>query len=403
MRQKLWLVSEVFYPDIEIATGNIATEIAMKFAEDFEVHIICGPKDYENSATKFIDKNIEETLHFHRVNKFNFDKNKSFARIARILLISISMYFIGFKIKKRDKVFVISNPAFITPFFSFLKFFKGFEFTMLIHDVFPENLIPGGYIKPTSLLYKLTHNLFRISRRAATKMIVLGRDMKQLICEGLPKDRWEDVVIVPNWADIEHVFPIPIEENEIALQQRLDNKIVVQFAGNHGVLQNLMAFLKIIEKVENPDVHFVFAGGGATRKTMVDYVQEKNISNVSFLPSFPRTKLNLFQNACTIGLVSLSDELYGVGVPSKSYNILASGKPILFLGNTQTEIALFVQENKVGWAFSYQQEPEIVAFLNNLKIEQIKQIAQLGQLGRQIVKKEYNKDCILDIFKDIMK
>ena len=245
MKQKLWLISEVFYPDIEIATGNIATEIAMTFAKEFEVHVICGPKDYEISSSKFADDNIERTLYFHRVNKFNFNKNKSFARIVRIFCISFSMFFIGFKIKKDDKVFVISNPAFITPFFSILKFFRGFTFTLLMHDVFPENLVPGGYLNSRNLIYKATLRIFRMSRRAADKIIVLGRDMKSLVCEGLLENRWDDVVIIPNWADIENVYPLA---NQAHLQGNEDRRIVIQFAGNHGVLQNLMEFLKIIKE-----------------------------------------------------------------------------------------------------------------------------------------------------------
>ena len=39
------MVSEVFYPDTDIAAANIATEIALKFEEVFfEVHVICGPQ-----------------------------------------------------------------------------------------------------------------------------------------------------------------------------------------------------------------------------------------------------------------------------------------------------------------------------------------------------------------------
>ena len=54
-KKKIWLVSEVFYPDTDIATANIATEIALKFGEEFEVHVICGPKDYERKNKRTDD------------------------------------------------------------------------------------------------------------------------------------------------------------------------------------------------------------------------------------------------------------------------------------------------------------------------------------------------------------
>ena len=41
--------------------------------------------------------------------------------------------------------------------------------------------------------------------------------------------------------------------------------------------------------------------------------------------------------------------MYGLGVPSKSYNIMASGKPMLFIGDRQSEIALCIEEYSLGW------------------------------------------------------
>jgi len=46
VKERVWLVSEVFFPDTDIASANIATEIALKLKEHFEVHVICGPENY---------------------------------------------------------------------------------------------------------------------------------------------------------------------------------------------------------------------------------------------------------------------------------------------------------------------------------------------------------------------
>lgn len=397
-KQKLWLVSEVFYPDVEIATGNIATEIALKFAEQYDVQVICGPAGYEKKTSTYKDESVEQKITIHRINSFNFNKNRSFIRLLRVAGISLSMFVKGWKIKKTDKAFVISNPAFITPFFGFLKSLKGFDYTMLMHDVFPENLIAAGYVKESNVIYKFLRWFFVKARNKADNMIVLGRDMKDLICQKMPERDWHKVKIIPNWADIENIYPLPFEDNEIIKSHNLQDKIVVSFAGNHGILQNLMAFLKIIEKVKNPGIHFVFAGGGATKDKLVEYVREKKMEHVTFLPSFPRSELNKFQNACTIGLVSLSDNLYGVGVPSKSYNIYAAGKPILFLGNTKTEIAQFVIENNIGWAFNYSDQKTIIDFLNKLNKMDMKKIEKMGAIGRSIIQKEYNKEFVLSRF-----
>lgn len=404
MRQRLWLISEVFHPDTDIATGNIATEIAMKFSEHYEVHVICGPKDYEVKSEKATTTvALPKNIIVHRWNHFNYNKNQSLKRLVRVVGISIGLFLKGFKIKRKEKVFVISNPAFITPLYAFLKWLKGFNYILLMHDVFPENLITGGYTNENRLLYKITRSVFLRSRKATDKIVVIGRDMKELLLQGFPAERSADIVIIPNWADVESISPQRYEENEIIKKLQLHQKITILFAGNHGVLQNLSSFLKIIENVVNPSVHFIFAGGGAEKPKLEQYAAAHKINNVSFLPAFPRSELNKMLNACHIGLVSLSDKLYGVGVPSKSYNILAAEKPILFLGNTETEIPMFVVDANVGWAFSYDNGTQITAFLNELTLQQLSIIVEKGKNGRREVTYNYSKGKVLNDLLEFVK
>ncbi|MGC4231865.1 MAG: glycosyltransferase family 4 protein [Niabella sp.] len=394
-KERIWVVSEVFYPDTDIATANIATEIALKFRENFEVHVICGPQDYERKNSSVNGDELED-IHIHRWKFFNYNKNHKIKRLIRVIGISLGLFFYGFKIKKTDKAFVISNPAFITPFFGFLKWLKGFEYILLMHDVFPENLIVGGYIKETNICYRLTRALFVRSRVATDKIIVIGRDMKALLLQHFPRHRENDIRIIPNWADTDAVFPIDRQEHKILEELQLQNKLIILFAGNHGILQNLLAFLKIVEQTNNPSIHYVFAGGGATKSELENYAAAHNMSNVSFLPPFQRSENNSILNSCHIGLVSLTDSLYGVGVPSKSYNILSAGKPILFLGNTQTEIAQFVTENNLGWAFEYKHSRAVIDFLNTLTIDCLPDIMAKGAKGRELVKDYYTKEEVLE-------
>ncbi|OJU24882.1 MAG: hypothetical protein BGN92_11440 [Sphingobacteriales bacterium 41-5] len=395
MKERIWLVSEVFYPDTDIASGNIATEIARKFSEIYEVHVICGPKDY-GVKTGNITDHLGEGIVFHRWKYFNFDKNHSLKRLIRVIGVSFGLFILGFKIKKGEKAFVISNPAFITPLYAFLKFFKDFRYILLMHDVFPENLIAGEYTKESSLVYKTIKKLFIRSRTSAEKIIVIGRDMKALLLKGFPLYRHDDIQVIPNWADVENVVPEPFSGNEIIRKLHLEDKIVTLFAGNHGILQNIRSFLSIIEKIENPVLHFVFAGGGSEKPVLEKYASEKRLNNVSFIPAFPRKDLNKMMNACHIGLVSLSDRLYGVGVPSKSYNILGAEKPILFLGNKNTEIPQFILENGMGWAFSYAEAAAIIDFFNHLNVTSLVEVTEKGKKGREIVVSQCSKERVLE-------
>ncbi len=396
-KQRLWIVTEVFYPE-EVATSYILTEVALKLAKGIEVHIICGPKSYEKVVSNSDDSKISE-LQIHRVNHFNYNKNKLLSRLLRITLLSITFFFYGlFKIKRTDKVLIVTNPATIIPLFAFLKKIIGFEYFVLVHDVFPENLVIGGIVSGKNPFYKLLKFIFDFSYKAANKLVVLGRDM-QILIHQKTKMNLRDIKIIPNWADLENVFPIPFNDD---LMLDTKSKIVIQYAGNLGRLQNLTNFITIIGKVKNENLHFVFVGRGALEQSLRLYAIENNIKNISFLKPFSRNQQNDYLNACHIGLVSLTDELIGHGVPSKTYNILAAGKPVLFLGNQETEIAKLIKEEGCGFSFTHTNELQIINFLNNLKLSDISYLTEIGKKGHKIALGKYSKEIILEKFKGLL-
>jgi glycosyltransferase involved in cell wall biosynthesis len=399
--KKIWLVSEVFYPE-EVATSYIMTEIALSLANenDIEVHVICGPEDYEKKST-ISDTSYVQKLKIHRVNIFNFNKNRAISRLLRILGISLALFFIGaFRIKRRDKVFLVTNPATVIPLYSILKKIIGFQFTILVHDVFPENLIVAKYIKSKNFIYSTLKSIFDFSYKTADKLIVLGIDMQRLLMSKTNFDE-NKVEIIQNWADTGNVFPIPFVQNEL-ISDELKSKIIIQYAGNFGPLQNLIEFLDIIRKVQNPDLHFVFIGRGAKEVEMKKFKEKHQMLNVSFWPAFNRFNQNMYLNACHFGIVSLTDELIGLGVPSKTYNIMAAEKPIIFIGNRDTEIAQMLDNQNCGLCFSFNESDKLIGFFNQLKKNYYEDYLYLGKNGVHLANNLFSKHNILNKFNKLL-
>jgi len=391
---RIWIVSEVFYPE-EVATSYIMTEIGLNLANEsnYDVHVLCGPESYEKDSNQY-DKSYIEKLHIHRINAFNLDKNKAIYRLIRVIGLSLALFFSAlFRIKKSDKVFIVTNPATIIPLFSLLKKIKRFKFTILVHDVFPENLVVAKYISAKNILYSVFKKVFDYAYRSADQLIVLGVDMQKLLISktGLAEDK---VRIVQNWADTTNVFPIPFEQNS-KIPVDLKSKIIIQYAGNFGPLQNLIEFLEVIKEVKNPELHFVFIGRGAKENDMRAYQKTHKLDQVSFWPAFNRTNQNEYLNACHFGVVSLTDELIGLGVPSKTYNILATAKPVLFIGNSETEIAKTVLEHNCGLAFNYNNKKSLIEFFNNLSKKNLEEYLYLGKNGVHLANTLFSKSNIL--------
>ena len=104
--------------------------------------------------------------------------------------------------------------------------------------------------------------------------------------------------------------------------------------------------IPIINQCSDKKFHFLFIGDGAILGDLKDEVIKLKFQILLFMEEMPREKQNIFLNACDIALVTLNAKMYGLGVPSKSYNILAAGKPFMFIGNPKSEIALMIKSFK---------------------------------------------------------
>jgi Glycosyl transferases group 1/Glycosyltransferase Family 4 len=385
-----WIFTELFYPD-ETSSGFYLTEIAKHLSKSTQINVVCGPADYEkNSRQKSLINSLNENIKIYRVWVPPLNKNNSILRLIRLLLLSIGFSIkLLFRVKKHEKVFTVTNPAFFIPMASFIAKYKKIELIILVHDVFPENLLPIKAANPNGIFYSLNLKIFNWAYQNCTKIIVLGRDMKALFETKVNPSNKID--IIENWADVNEIaFEGNFESKSVYNQANLAGKVIIQFAGNIGRLQALDKIIDIASKCKNSIIHFVFIGEGACKKELI--LASKNLENVTILDSFGREQQKEYLNACDIGLVTLNDEMLGLGVPSKTYNLMAAGKPILYFGNKNSEIALMIKEYKIGWNFEISNQSEILNFFNNLKFENIDGFKAKSRI---VAEKYYSKENIL--------
>ena len=249
-------------------------------------------------------------------------------------------------------------------------------------------------IKEGAAIYKILKKLFDFSYNTADHLIVVGADMKDKIQSKLK--RAINISIIQNWADSENIYPLDIVNSSSYYKVDFSGKIIIQFAGNMGRVQGLEAFFDVLNRISNPNLAFVFIGEGASKSTLLELKKVNCLDNVFFFDALPRSEQCNFLNACSIGLVSLTAGMYGLGVPSKTYNIFSVGKPILFVGDTNSEIAQYINKNDVGWSFNWNQKDEIVDFLNQIDLNSVNEINKKGINAIELVNRKFTKKIILN-------
>ncbi len=389
-----WIITELFYPD-EVSTAQILTDIALKKVEEKDVNVICGPPGYEKQYN-FQKKALDSRIKIIRISLPELNKNKLIQRILRLVLLTFKMsWVILIKVKKKDHVFVTTNPTFLIITIGILKSLKGFNLEILVHDVFPENLVPAGLIKKDSFKYKLLSIIYNNSYRKADRIIVLGEDMKTLLNQKTsPKNIKID--IIPNWYD-DDVYPVKDFNISKYLGVDVEDKIVLCFAGNLGRLQGVLEFIELVDKAENSSIALVIVGDGALKTTIKDKIKNDKLHNIYYLGPKSRGEQNLFLNACHVGIVTLKSGMKGLGVPSKTYNLMAAAKPLLYIGDHGSEVDNYIKAYDCGWSFSWENEDEILTLLKSLTLEGITSVFEKG-LKSKIASNNFKKDNLLNLY-----
>ena len=109
---------------------------------------------------------------------------------------------------------------------------------------------------------------------------------------------------------------------------------------------------------------------------------------------------NELLNACDVGIVTLSDGMYGLGVPSKSYNIMASGKPILIIADENSEISRCVKEYGIGWVVP-PDNPILLKKVFDLAYN-CPELAEMGKRSRSVAEKHFAKTVILEQYYQLL-
>jgi colanic acid biosynthesis glycosyl transferase WcaI len=89
-------------------------------------------------------------------------------------------------------------------------------------------------------------------------------------------------------------------------------------------------------------------GGGNQRGPLGSAVVSRGLANVQFRPYQARDQLGLSLSVGDVHLISLRPELEGLIVPSKFYGVLAAGRPVVFVGAADGDLALQITSADCG-------------------------------------------------------
>jgi len=388
--KKIIVVSEFILPE-QNSTGYFWHKIIQKMAQSaITDHIsVIAPADEQYIPDHF-DKKVELNLFDSPI----YNKNSLISRVWGQIKQTHTFYKkIKGNLDSNTQVVSGTNPLFLMVLIAILKIFKPFKWCLLVHDVFPQNLVPAGILKKNSFFFKILNIIFNRVYAQADHIIVIGRDMEMVLRQ---KNYKKDITVIPNWVDFKEIELRDKNDSDLIKQCNWENDTVFQFFGNIGRVQGIDHLIQAIQLVKHPQAKFLFIGGGSAAELVKSYIEnDKKLNNIAYINELPSSQRSLGLSSCDVAIVTLADGMFGLGVPSKAYFSMAANRPILAIMDENAEVASMVKEHQIGWVDG-SNSPQHLAQL----IDEICDKEQASQVNspRTILEKYYHQDILLEKF-----
>jgi colanic acid biosynthesis glycosyl transferase WcaI len=218
---------------------------------------------------------------------------------------------------------------------------------LIMHDLYPDVLVMAGLLGASSFLAKAIRGANALMFHALNAVIVIGRDTEALLLQykGVTPDK---IRFIPNWATlVPGVRPISSENPYRRLQAA---RFLVGLSGNLGFTHDPEVVFDAARLLrDDPEIHFLLSGWGIGFERLKQLQSAANLPNVTLAERVPEQDLEQFLSAADIWLIPYRKDLAGVSVPSRFYNLLAIGRPVLLVSEPNAEAALTVSEHGLGW------------------------------------------------------
>jgi colanic acid biosynthesis glycosyl transferase WcaI len=335
------LLLNLYYPPDTSATAKMAETVVHALARENEVTVLCGRPSYdptERRAWRLFQTEEKGNVRVVRVGSTDFPRFNMIKRVLNYLTYT-ALVIPRALFTSCDAVLAMTDPPFEGILGALLALLKRKPYFYNIRDMYPDMAVGGSIVAP-GLLARVWEKLHRWALQRATKVIVLGEDMRnRIIAKGVRADHIaivrDGTEIVSASAQATQQFPHTKLDEEVIRTIRGDFKFVLLHAGNIGFYGAWETLIAAAQKLTGDGIGLVFVGEGAQRAQLE--AAANGASNVRFLPFFPGNKIPSVLAAADAHLITIKRGLEGVVVPSKMYGILAAGRPIVAVAPGETD------------------------------------------------------------------
>jgi glycosyltransferase involved in cell wall biosynthesis len=337
---KIVVVSQHYLPD-RSTTAAILSRIAEHLAKETPVLVLSGT---EGSASA----GPASRLSIVEVRNWTPAKSALTRRAAAEMLVTARMFLALLTRLKRGDVALTVTAPFVLPYAVVAAAkLKRAKSVVIMHDLFPDVLVVAGLFGTNSLVAKAIRGANALMFRALNAVVVIGQDTQRLLSRYGEAVR-DKICFIPNWTTL------PLGVRPVATDNRYRRQckagFIVGLSGNLGFTHDpLVVFDAARILRDDPTIHFLLSGWGIGFQRLKAMQTDEQLPNVTLVERVADEDLEPLLAAADVWVIPYRKDVAGVSIPSRFYNLLAIGRPVVLISEPGAEAAVTIIENDLGW------------------------------------------------------
>lgn len=397
-----------FPPDVN-PTGVLMNDVAQGLVErGHRMSVLTAFPHYEKFRVwdeyrgKWRARSLENNLDVERVFVYaNGKKHNMNYRLLSYLSFNAAAGIAHLLKRERYDVILCPNGGFFTGIAAYLGgLLKRTPFVYNVQDLYPETPVAQGQLTNRRAIAGL-ERIEKFMYRTAKHITVITPAFRANLLErkGVPADK---VSVIPNFVNTNFIRPLA-RENAFTRQHDLGNKFVVMYAGNFGYVYALDTVLEAAAQLRGDSkIVFLLVGDGVARKDLETRAREMQLDNVRFLDYQPRALLPEMRAAADVQLCPYRAGAARYSMPSKVYEIMASGRPVLASAEAGSDVANLVGETHCGICVEPQNAGALARALLELKRDPARR-ARMSARGRDAAEQRFSLDAVVHQYDTLLR
>lgn len=386
------IISQYYHPDVTAAAFRIKEMADILSSKGHQISVITATphKGIIQLSEKIDDAKIEvrrlPIIKYYGMGKFNYIIHYvSF-------MVNVIFYYIIKLCPRYDFVLATSPPLTVGLAGLLISTLGGAKFILDIRDIWPDSAVVAGQLNKNNKLYALGKFLEQYLYQKADLIACVSKPMAEYINSFLTRDK---VDVIYNGVPQKY-----LQLESYAIEGDMDffqrDKLNITYLGNMGYLQNLSIILEVAKQIKGKmdDVIFYLVGDGVERpkleKTKVDYC----LDNVVILgPVLKKQAMQLMRKSSALFFQLKDDTIMEKTVPSKVFDYMTAGKPILF--GIKGEGKEILEKIKGNIYFKPDSTVSFIKSVQKLK-KNFKQLSKDAGGNRVVVEKYYTREKMVE-------